>query len=51
MATVVTLVATVMAMDIIKPIDRTFRDMLEHIQHSGRYWPHFKVLYEFGILN
>ena len=49
-STVVTLLATVMAMDIIKPTDRTFRDVPEHIQHSSRYWPHFKVLCEFGIL-
>ena len=49
-ATVVTLLATVMAANIIKPTDRTFRDMPEHIQHSSRYWPHFKVLCEFGIL-
>ena len=49
-ATVVTLLATVMAPDIIQPADRTFRDVPEHIQHSDRYWPHFKVLCEFGIL-
>ena len=30
-ATVVTLLATVMAGDIIKPVDRTFRDVPEHI--------------------
>ena len=42
-ATVVTLLATVMAPDIIQPADRTFRDVPEHIQHSHRYWPHFKV--------
>ena len=48
--TVVTLLATVMAADIIKPADRTFQDVPEHIQHSGRYWPHFKVLCEFGSL-
>ncbi|KAL0000609.1 hypothetical protein SO802_014390 [Lithocarpus litseifolius] len=41
-ATVVTLLATVMAADIIQPADRTFRNVLEHIQHSSRYWPHFK---------
>ena len=46
--TVVTLLATVMAPDIIKPADRTFQDVPEHIQHSSRYWPHFKVLCEFG---
>ena len=49
-AMVVTLLANVMAADIIKLADRTFRDVLEHIQHSDRYWPHFKVLCEFGIL-
>ncbi|XP_075674935.1 uncharacterized protein LOC142644142 [Castanea sativa] len=48
MVTVVTLLATVMVANIIKPADRTFRDVPEHIQHSGRYWPHFKVLCEFG---
>ncbi|XP_050291322.1 uncharacterized protein LOC126732488 isoform X3 [Quercus robur] len=42
MGTVVTLLATVMARDIIQPADRTFRDVPEHIQHSDRYWPHFK---------
>ena len=47
---VVTLLATVMAADIIKPAYRTFQDVPEHIQHSSRYWPHFKVLCEFGIL-
>ena len=50
MATVLTLLATIMAANIIKPADRTFRDVPEHIQHSSRYWPHFKVLCEFGIL-
>ena len=40
---VVTLLATVMAADIIRPADPTFRN-------SEQYWPHFKVLYEFGIL-
>ena len=49
-ATVVTLLATVMAANIIKPTNHTFQDVPEHIQHSGRYWPHFKVLCEFGIL-
>ena len=43
-ATVVTLLATVMAADIIKLVDRTFRDVPEHI------WPYFKVLCEFVIL-
>jgi len=49
-AMVVTLLATVMAANIIKLADHTFRDVSEHIQHSDRYWPHFKVLCEFGIL-
>ena len=48
-ATVVTLLATVMAPDIIKPADPTFRTVPSHIQGSYRYWPHFKVLCEFGI--
>ena len=42
-ATVVTLLATVIAPDIIQLANRTFRDVPEHIQHSYRYWPHFKV--------
>ena len=42
-ATVVKLLATVMAPNIIQPANRTFQDVLEHIQHSHRYWPHFKV--------
>ncbi|XP_075670492.1 uncharacterized protein LOC142640315 [Castanea sativa] len=41
-ATVVTLLATVMAPDIIKLANRTFRNVPEHIQHSDQYWPHFK---------
>ena len=49
-ATVVTFLATVMAPDIIQPADHTFWDMPEHIQHSDQYWPHFKVLCEFGSL-
>ncbi|KAL0014452.1 hypothetical protein SO802_001521 [Lithocarpus litseifolius] len=49
-ATVVMLLATVMAADIIQPADRTFRNVPEHIRHSSRYWPHFKELCEFGIL-
>ena len=49
-ATVVTLSTTVMAADIIKLVDCTFRNVPEHIQHSNQYWPHFKVLCEFGIL-
>ena len=42
-ATIVKLLAIVMAPYIIQPADRTFQDVLEHIQHSHRYWPHFKV--------
>ncbi|XP_075652591.1 uncharacterized protein LOC142622913 [Castanea sativa] len=41
-AIVVTLLATIMAVDIIKPADRTFRNVPEHIQHLDRYWPHFE---------
>ena len=48
-ATVVTLLATVMAPDIIKPANPTFRTVPSHIQGLYRYWPHFKVLCEFGI--
>ena len=43
-ATVVTLLATVMAADIIKPVDHSFRNVPSHIRNSKRYWPHFKVL-------
>ena len=50
MATVVTLLATIMAANIIKPANLTFRNVPSHIRNSERYWPHFKVLYEFGIL-
>ena len=58
-STVITLLVTVMAPDIIKPVDPTFRTkpvnptfrtVPSHIQGSDRYWPHFKVLCEFGIL-
>ena len=49
-AMVVTLLATVMATYIIKPADRTFRNVQSHIRNLERYWPHFKVLCEFGIL-
>ena len=49
-ATVVTLLATVMAPNIIKPDDPTFRTVPSHIQGSYRYWSHFRVLCEFGIL-
>ena len=49
-AMVVTLLATIMALDIIKPVDLTFRIVPSHIQGLYRYWPHFKVLCEFGIL-
>ena len=48
--TVVTLLATVMAPDIIKPTAPTFHTMPSHIHGSYRYWPYFKVLCEFGIL-
>ena len=48
-AMVVTLLATIMASDIIKPVDPTFRTVPSHIHGSYRYWPHFKVLCEFGI--
>ena len=50
MATVVTLLATVMTADIIKSADPTFRNVPSHIRNSKRYWPHFKVLCEIGIL-
>ena len=50
MATVVTLLATVMVANIIKLANPTFRNMPSHIRNLERYWPHFKVLYEFGIL-
>ena len=50
MATVITLLATVMAPDIIKLADPTFRTVPSHIQRSDQYWPHFKVLCEFGML-
>ncbi|KAL0012006.1 hypothetical protein SO802_007114 [Lithocarpus litseifolius] len=39
---VITLLATVMVVDIIKPVDPTFRTVPSHIQGSDRYWPHFK---------
>ena len=48
--TVVTLVANVMAANIIKPDDPAFPNAPQHILNSDRYWPHFKVLCEFGIL-
>ncbi|XP_065634738.1 uncharacterized protein LOC112006635 [Quercus suber] len=41
-ANVVTLLATVMAPDIIQPANRTFQDVPKNIQHSDRYWPHFE---------
>jgi len=50
LATVITLLATIMAPDIIKLVDPTFHSMPSHILGSDRYWPHFKVLCEFGIL-
>ncbi|XP_030936489.1 protein ALP1-like [Quercus lobata] len=40
-STVITLLATVMAPDIIKPDDPTFCTVPSHIQGSDRYWPHF----------
>ena len=49
-ATVITLLATIMAPDIIKPTDPTFCTVISHIQGSDRYWPHLKVFCEFGIL-
>ena len=36
-ATVVTLLTSIMAANIIKPANRTFQDVPEHIQHSDRY--------------
>ncbi|XP_023879973.1 protein ALP1-like [Quercus suber] len=39
--TVIKLLATVMAPDIMKPTDPTFRTMPSHIQGSYRYWLHF----------
>ena len=50
MDTVVTLLANVMAADIIKPTNPAFPNVPQHIRNSDRYWPHFKVLCEFGIL-
>ena len=47
---VVTLLATVMATYIIKPVDCTFRNVQSHIRNLEWYWPYFKVLCEFGIL-
>ena len=47
---VVTLLANVMAVDIIEATDPAFPNLPQHIRNSDRYWPHFKVLYEFGIL-
>ncbi|KAL0002253.1 hypothetical protein SO802_016034 [Lithocarpus litseifolius] len=47
-ATVVTLLATIMEVDIIKLADCTFCNVPSHIRSSERYWPHFKVLCEFG---
>ena len=49
-STVITQLATVMAPDIIKPDDPTFCTVPSHIQGLDRYWPHFMVLCEFGIL-
>ena len=50
MDTVVTLLANVMAANIIKPIDPVFPNVPQHIRNLDRYWPHFNVLCEFGIL-
>ena len=50
MGTVVTLLANVIAANIIKPTDPAFPNMPQHIHNSDSYWPHFKVLCEFGIL-
>ena len=47
---VVILLANVMAADIIRPADPAFPNVPQHIFNSDRYWPHFKVLCEFGIL-
>ena len=49
-AMIVTLLATVMVVDIIKPTNPTFPNVPPHICNSKRYSPHFKVLCEFSIL-
>ena len=49
-ATIVTLLAIVMVVNIIKPTDPTFHNVPSHIRNLERYWPYFKVLCEFGIL-
>ena len=41
---IVSLLAIVMAADIIKPDDPAFPNVPQHILNSDRYWPHFKVL-------
>ena len=48
--TVVTLLANVMAVNIIKLADPVFPNMPQHIRNLDRYWPHFNVLCEFGNL-
>ena len=40
---IVSLLAIVMAADIIKPDDPAFPNVPQHILNSDRYWPHFKV--------
>ena len=49
-ATVVTLLAIVMVVNIIKLADPTFHNVPSHIRNLKRYWPYFKVLCEFDIL-
>ena len=44
------LVANIMTANIIKPDDPAFPNAPQHILNSNRYWPHFKVLCEFGNL-
>ena len=48
--TIVTLLANATVANIIKLADPTFPNVPQHICNSERYWPHFKVLCEFGIL-
>ena len=47
---VVTLLANVMAANIIKLADPVFPNVPQHIRNLDSYWPHFNVLCEFGIL-
>ena len=51
MKMVVTLLGNTMSQDIIKPTDPAFPNVPQHIQYCDRYWPHFKVLCYFGVLN